>query len=50
MKNIVFIFIFLMAFKAFSQIINSESMTFKNVKTVTLNVNGTKFYYRNLVF
>lgn len=42
-------FIVLMAFtNAFSQIINSESMTFKNVKTDTINVNGTKFYYRKL--
>ena len=42
-------FIVLMAFtNVFSQIINSESMTFKSVKTDTINVNGTKFYYRKL--
>lgn len=49
MKKYSLFFIFLMAFtNAFSQIINSESMIFKNVKTDTINVNGTKFYYRKL--
>lgn len=38
-----------MAFtNAFSQIINSEIMTFQNVKTETISVNGKKFYYRKL--
>ena len=50
MKNIVFYFLYSLWLLqiAFSQIINSESMTFKNVKTDTVNVNGTKFYYRKL--
>lgn len=50
MKKCSLLFIIvLMAFtNAFSQIINSESMTFLNVKTDTINVNGTKFYYRKL--
>lgn len=33
---------------AFSQILNSETMTFKNVKTDTINADGTIFYYRKL--
>ncbi|PJJ07263.1 pimeloyl-ACP methyl ester carboxylesterase [Flavobacterium sp. 1] len=32
----------------FSQTNNSEIMTFQNVKTETISVNGTKFYYRKL--
>jgi pimeloyl-ACP methyl ester carboxylesterase len=50
MKKYSLLFIiFLMTYSnAFSQIINSENMTFNNVKTDTINVNGTKFYYRKL--
>nr|WP_315196757.1 alpha/beta hydrolase [uncultured Flavobacterium sp.] len=50
MKKYSLLFLILvMAFtNAFSQIINSENMTFNSVKTDTINVNGTKFYYRKL--
>lgn len=48
-KCSLFIFIALVAFAdAFSQAITSDSMTFQNVKTDTINVNGTMFYYRKL--
>ena len=46
--SLLFIILFMTFTNGFSQIINSESMTFKNVKTDTINVNGTKFYYRKL--
>lgn len=48
-KNSLLFIILVMAFtNTFSQITNSEIMTFNNVKTDTINVNGTKFYYRKL--
>lgn len=46
--SLSFIILVMTFTNAFSQIINSESMTFKNVKTDAINVNGTKFYYRKL--
>lgn len=46
--NLLFFIVFMAFTNAFSQIINSENMTFQNVKTDTINVNGTKFYYRKL--
>ena len=46
--SLLFIILFMTFTNGFSQIINSESMTFKNVKTDTIYVNGTKFYYRKL--
>lgn len=48
-KHSLLFLILVMAFSnAFSQIIKSENMTFNNVKTEAINVNGTKFYYRKL--
>ncbi len=48
-KYSLLFFIVLIAFSnAFSQILNLGNMTFQNVKTETINVNGTKFYYRKL--
>lgn len=41
--------LFFMAFtKAISQNINTVTMTFQNVPTETVDVNGTKFHYRRL--
>jgi pimeloyl-ACP methyl ester carboxylesterase len=50
MKKYCFLFfLVLTAFtNTFSQIKNSEIMTFQNVKTESIDVNGTKFYYRKL--
>lgn len=50
MKKYSFLILFILFTftNAFSQTKNSESMTFQNVKTDTIDVNGTKFYYRNL--
>jgi pimeloyl-ACP methyl ester carboxylesterase len=50
MKKYCFLFfLVLTAFtNTFSQIKNSEVMTFQNVKTESIDVNGAKFYYRKL--
>lgn len=48
-KYSLLFFIVVMAFtETFSQTINSDNMTFQNVTTDTINVNGSKFYYRKL--
>lgn len=46
--SLLFFIAFMTFTNAYSQFINSETMTFKNVKTDTINVNGTVFYYRKL--